>query len=998
MRIVTGKRFGAPSIGGLILSLALLAASPGAVRAQGDSVQYWQQEADYTIAASLDATNHFLSGTETILYTNNSPDTLRSFYLHLYPNAFRDKASPLIRDYLQGTWAFLVGLPKSMRGWLDVKGLTADGDSIGFTVDGTILTASLPKPLLPGETATFAMAFEEKIMPLLGRSGYSGEQYNMGQWYPKMVVYDKNGWHPDQYRMGEFYGEFGTFDVSITLPERYVIAATGMPVEGDAGWKKNAARRGGHPGAARPGAGHPDPAAAAGGERGAPAKAESPKTVRFRAEKVHDFGWCASPHFIVQDSLYNGYHVMSFYNPWNRTWADSTLAQELRAMRWLETNAGPYPYPQVSVVDCPMRGGMEYPMLAMDGYVDEGLVLHEIAHNYFYGMLANDERAEAWLDEGFVQYCVFWNAEERFGPYGKPEGRMFPYSLFPEQRMWDAIGKPVINLHRSGWAERIATPVQEFKNGFSMMPYVGAPLFLRALRYTVGDESFREIIHTYVERWRFKHVDEAAFRSVCEEISGMKLDDFFKEWLHTTKDGDYAISRFKVKGTKGAYSADLRIDRKGELMMPLAVAIRLKNGNTVFERLDGEPRTIEKSFTFDSKPVSAAIDPENEILDVYRLDNYYPRRRSFALDVPFNTYYPPDSYQYRILPIGYYNDVDEGKAGLRLRGSYDNYYRKFTLQGLYGSKSGKFDYYFAYDNTTGYFGKDASIFAEMYQREGRQGAVFEIRKIRRTSLFDPLAQRLAFSVRYNELRDTAYVFPFTYEKGRDITGSIRFEISPKTDLFATSLSLSYDRSIWGSNFNYEKFTGALRLWPALRFDFPIKPDLRFFLGHGANDPPLQERFSLAGANALAKEDYFWLRSVGAFPRDQYNNFHVAGDANLRGYYDGTFAFKQVFASNIELQLPFPLPVSRKTSRMLDRRLSLFCDWGSVLDDRTSEGIPPSSRAALAGDFGGTLADFGVSLSLWKITAEFPLYLNRPEVVGATDKWDFRWTIGFSRLF
>ena len=978
-------------ITGLIISIACLAAASGAARAQEDSVRYWQQQADYTIKASLDANNHLLTGTETISYTNNSPDTLTVLHLHLYPNAFRNKTSPLIQDYLQGTYRFLVGLPESMRAWLDVKDLKVDGDLVKFTVDGTILTAILPEPIPPGRPAMLEMTFEEKIMPLLGRSGYTGEQYNIAQWYPKMVVYDQDGWHPDQYRMGEFYGEFGTFDVSITLPERYVVAATGVPVSGDPGWKKNVPRRGGgHPGGRLPGAG---------GAKADSVKAPAVKTVQFRAENVHDFAWCASPSFVVQDTLYNGYRIMSFFNPWNRAWADTTLARGLRAMQWLEKNAGPYPYPQASIVDCMMRGGMEYPMLAMNGSADEGLILHELAHNYFYAALGNDERAEAWLDEGFANYAVFWRTEERFGPFGEPDKRSFPYSLFGEQRMWDGLGRSVISLHRRGYAERIATPAHEFKNGFSTMPYVGAPLFLRALRYTVGDEAFRTIIHTYVERWRFKHVDEDVFRSICEEVSGMPLGDFFKQWLHTTKQCDYAISRFKVKGSKEGFVANLTIARKGELIMPLTVAFRLKNGNTVAERLDGTPRTIEKSLTFDSKPVSAAINPDNELLDVYRLDNYYPRRKSFALDVPFNKYYPSDSYQYRILPIGYYNDIDGGKAGLRVRGSHDNYYRKFTLQGLYGFVSGKFDYYAAYDdNAFGYLGKDASVFAEMFQREGRQGAALEIRKIRRTSLFDPLAKRLVFGMMYHEITDTAYVFPDTYEEGNDIAGYIRLDINPKADVFATALSIAYNRSLWGSNFNYEKLTVSARFWPAIRFDFPVKPNLRFFLGRSVNDPPLQERYSLAGANTLAKERYFWLRSVGAFPKDQYNNFHVAGDANLRGYYDGTFAFKRVLASNIELLLPFPVPMSRKVSRMLEPRFSLFYDWGRVLDDRPYEGIPASAREELEGEFDGVLSDFGVSVSLWKITAEFPIYLRRPEVVGGTDKWDFRWTIGFSRLF
>ncbi|MDD4857689.1 MAG: M1 family metallopeptidase [Candidatus Krumholzibacteria bacterium] len=978
------SKFAVLALAAIICAGSALGAAAQTLLTPGLGNQYWQQQANYKIKAELDAKAHSLAGTETISYKNNSPDTLTRFYMHLYPNAFRDKTSPLIRDFMQGTLHFFIGLPKSKRGWIDVTELKVDGDTVQFKVDGTILSASFPKPLPPGGTASFELAFNEKIMPRIARSGYSGDQYDMAQWYPKMVVYDGDGWHPDQYRMGEFYGEFGTFDVDITLPEKYVIAATGLPVSGDPGWKKNALARGGaHPG----------------GGTGETAQSEAKKTVQFRAENVHDFAWCASPTFIVQDTVYNGYSVMSFFNPWNRAWADSMLAREVRSMRWLEKVAGPYPYPQISVVDCRTHGGMEYPMLAMNGSAEESLALHELAHMYFYAALGNDERAEAWLDEGFAQYLVFWNAEERYGPFGKTDGRAFPFSLFRERHMWDAIAEPVIGLHRTGFAERIATRSNEFKNGFSTMPYVGAPLFLRTLRYTVGDETFRKIILAYVDRWKFKHVDEDALRSVCEELSGMDLHDLFKEWLHTTKDCDYTISRFKVKRAKEGYTANLRIERKGELIMPLTLAFRLKDGNTVTQRMDGMPHTRDTTLTFESKPVSAAINPDNEILDVYQLDNFAPRRNSVALDVPFYGYYPVDSYQYRVLPIGYYNDVDGGKVGLRLRGSYDNYYRRFTLQGLYGFESEKTDFYASYDGPLGYLGRDASIFAETFNREGRRGVLVDVGKIRRKSLFAPLAQRLDFIVGYHEVIDTSYVRPFTYDVGRNIWFRLGFGISPKTDLFASDLSLAYDRSFAGSELHYESITMAARFWPAIRFAFPLKPDLRFFFGHVGIDPPIQERFTLDGANALAKERYFWLRSPGAFPEDDYNNFHVAGDANLRGYYDGAFAFRQIAAVNTEIELPFPLPVSRALSRSLDRKLYLFWDGGKVLDERPLEGLAPGVRGSLDENaFDNVLSDFGVGVSVWKLTAEFPLYLSNPELVGGSDKWDFRWTIGFSRLF
>ncbi len=278
--------------------------------------EYWQQKVDYDIKVRLDPALHMLTGTETIRYRNNSPDTLDRFYLHLYANAYRDKTSQLIRDYMQGTLHFFIGLPESWRGWIDVTALTIGGDDIDFTVKGTILSADLPSLLPPGGEVSIDVAFTEKIRPVLGRAGYMGDHYSIAQWYPKMVVYDREGWHPDQLRMGEFYGEFGDFEVSITLPEDFDVAATGMPVEGDPGWTKNpftAAEPGG-----RKKSGHP------GGHPGKTPKRDSmdrertkpTKTVRFRAEKVHDFAWAADPTFVVQDTTYNGVQVMSIFRPW----------------------------------------------------------------------------------------------------------------------------------------------------------------------------------------------------------------------------------------------------------------------------------------------------------------------------------------------------------------------------------------------------------------------------------------------------------------------------------------------------------------------------------------------------------------------------------------------------------------------------------------------------------------------------------------------------------
>lgn len=976
-------------------------AGAGGIKIPGIDELYWQQQADYTIKCDLDPANHMLSGTQTVKYTNNSPDTLRSFFMHLYPDAYRDKDSALLRDFYPATWKFFMGLAKSNRGWIDIKAMKVDGREVEFTVDGTILSCSFPDPLPPGAWASIELSFDELVRKKLGRAGYVGDHYDIAQWYPKMVVYDKNGWHPDQFRMGEFYGEFGNYDVHITIPSEFVIASTGVLVAGDAGWDKNRpvgspgqgegskGRPGGYPG------GHPGP------ENGKKEDTSygQPKTVHFHAENVHDFAWSADPYFIVEKAEHNGYDVMSFYRPWNRSWADSALARGIRSMKWMESFAGPYGYPQMSIVDSPSHGGMEYPMLVMNGSSDEYLILHEIGHNWFYGMLANDEREEAWLDEGLTQYQMFRNAEERFGPYGEKAGRNMLSWFNPPRKLWDGLSREVISYHRSGFAERVATPHHEFRNAGHAMVYLKGALFIRALRYYVGEKDFNRIIHTYFERWKFKHVDEESLLSVSEEVSGLDLDEFFKQWLHTTKDCDYKLARFKVKEKEGNYEAEVKVKREGEMMMPITLAFRFDDGNTLTERIDGMPREYTNTFSFPRKPVSLSINPDNEILDIYMLDNFSPRRRSLRIDIPVDRNYPSDAFQYLLLPVGYYNDIDGGKAGLRIRGSYDDIYKKFTLQGIYGFESELLDVYGLFEHPIGYLGREAVWHSSGYYREGRKGVDLAIRKTRRKDMSEPMAKNYTLGFSYQELFDPEYVYPGTYEEGKNMRSSFLVTMFPKTDIFAASFLAGLDRSFWGSDFNYEKYTLSAAIVPHRYWPLFLRPKIRAFFGRATMDPPLQEMFSLAGAGVLEKEKYFWLRSVGAFWEDYYGNFHVPGEGNLRGYYNADYSFKSILTSNIEIDFPLPLPMGRKMKRKTSPSIFLFYDAGKVFDSRPMEFLPVSLQGVLDEDtFDGVIQDFGIGVKFWRITAEFPFYLSHPALSGDEEKWDYRWTIGFDSLF
>jgi len=926
---------------------------------------YWQQEADYRIDVRLDAREKMLSGTEEIRYTNNSPDTLYNFYMHLYPNAYSSKTPQLIRDFMPGTLYFLIGLSESKRGWIEIEELESEGVPIDFEIDETVLSAGFPSPLLPGEEIILNVRFREKIRKSLGRAGYTGEHFDIAQWYPKIAVYDREGWHNDQFRMGEFYSDFGDYDVHITLPAKYVIASTGELVSGDPGWIYNC-------------------------PPGSPESEEKEvvyKNVHFRAERVHDFAWCADPEFVVQDTTVNGTRVMSFFRQGSTAWRDSVLARGVRTIKWLEDFVGPYLYPQISIAEAFIHGGMEYPMLVMNSGPDEDLIVHEVGHNYFYGMLANNERDEAWMDEGFTQYQMFRRKEEMMkrGIKGGGRGMHSPKGA----SIWKGISKPVINAHRTDYAERLSQPHYQFENSARLMLYIKAPLFLRALRYVVGKETFDQIIHTYFQRWKFRHVDESAFLEVCEDVSGMQLDEIFKQWLHTNKDCDYSIEKIESEETGYGFRTGVEIKRKGEMMMPLELSFRFADGSSSSERIDGMLRTIRDTFVLDKEPVSAAINPDNEILDIYQLDNFIPRKWDWALDRPIRRNYPPNAYQFRLLPVGFYNDIDGGLFGIRLKGGYDNRYNKFTLQQMYGAESGTYNVYSDYSHPLKYFGRDASLMLRGYYREGRRGGSITIDKNLRRSYSDPLPKELSLRLVYQEMTDSAYVFPGTYEEGVNLRGGMTFSIHPKLDIYASSFTFKFDRSIWGSDFNYENYSFELKMYPRRRFPLPLKPRFRFFLVHSAMDPPTQERNLLSGRGPLNRENYFFLRSPGAFWEDSYNNIRVSGGPNLRGYYDTRSLFKTVFSSNMELAIPLPIPLGRRARMMAKPELFLFYDWGKVHD---------SLEEPRSGPLGGIISDYGIGVNMFGITAEFPFYVSHPSVIGETEKFDFRWTVGIHTLF
>ena len=398
---------GDPLFSLLVTSLAALSVASRGSPAP-DTVGYWQQEVRYVIDVRLDEATGSLSGAETITYINRSPDSLTEFYLHLYLNAFRPGSRWADRDSVEGRRRFNdLGDPE--HAFERLRRGTIDGVAVSpeypYAPDSTVVRFALPRRLAPGDSMEVALEWDARPSTTPRRQGRRGRRFDFAQWYPRVVAYDRDGWqaHP-LYPAGEFYGEFASYDVMFDLLDDQVIAATGVPLEGDPGWER------------AKGDSDLQIDYQADWYRTSPASSVSRcdtveggrKCVRFYAEDVHHFAWSVNPEYIYEEGGINDIVVRVLYLPGEEgTWGNGVaVGRTEEALRWLDGVFGPYPWPQLTNLHRIEGGGTEFPMVIMDGSASLGLILHESAHQYAMGILANNEWKQGFLDEASrVSWC-----------------------------------------------------------------------------------------------------------------------------------------------------------------------------------------------------------------------------------------------------------------------------------------------------------------------------------------------------------------------------------------------------------------------------------------------------------------------------------------------------------------------------------------------------------------------------------------------------------------
>lgn len=591
----------------LAAAAALALAAPAA--AQQPAAPYFRQGVDYRIEARLDETTDVLHGRARLRYTNRSATALDTLYVHQHLNAFRPNSAWARRELEYGVTRFQE-LGPDEHAFERFGAVAVDGRAVQPVYpgapDSTVAAIPLAAPLAPGQAVTVTMDWQARLSTVPRRQGRAGRHFDWAHWYPRIAAFDRRGWqqHP-LLPQGEFYGEFGSYDVTLDLAADQVVGSTGVPVSGDPGYPVSEGERTAYPATQPEALGMLTGEAAAGRKR-----------VRWRAEDVIHFAWSANPEFrhdgVARFSLGDAgdrseladIHVL--YLPADTGWQGTVPRRTLAALQWTQGKIGPYPWPQLTVLHRLESGGTEFPMLIMNGSNSEGLIVHEVVHQWLHGILASNEWREGWLDEGFTSFMTNWYWEEK----GQTE-------------VWNGTMEGLARLARAESMEAVALPGAAYSSPriYSAMTYTKASAVFRMLREMVGEETFTRILHEYYRRHKLQKVTGEDFQRVAEEVSGRDLDWFFTQWIERTDRLDYGVADARTERAGRGWRTTVQVVRLGEAWMPVTLQV-----GGVTRTLDSRERVQTVTVVTPERPTEAVLDPRRVLIDMDWTNNRAPVR------------------------------------------------------------------------------------------------------------------------------------------------------------------------------------------------------------------------------------------------------------------------------------------------------------------------------------------------------------------------------------
>jgi hypothetical protein len=640
--------------------------------------------ASYRIQSELDAKLHRITGSETVKWVNDSPDTVPTLQMHLYMNAFKNEKSTFTREsggQLRGDEH-----DKKDWGWVDVRRfMLMDGTDLtrqirfiqpddGNKDDQTVIEIPLPRPVKPGETLEFSVQFVTQLPQVFARTGFHGDFHLVGQWFPKLGVWETKGfrrreiagWNCHQFHANsEFFANFGNYSVDITLPSDYVIGATGQQVS-----KKT------------------------------DAKAKK-TTYRFEQENVTDFAWTAQKNYLRLERMFvaskettpeevrnvaklhgisedearlSDVTMIALVQPEHAEQAQRHIDALRAALKWFGLWYGRYPYKTITVVDPPRgaggSGGMEYPTFITAGTywrAPEDVVLglemvtvHEFGHQFWMQLVATNEFEEAWMDEGFNSYSTAHVMEKAYPPSNIP---VEPFGL----RIANWLGLPKIHAWSMERGTYLPGPAKDdmdrkawqYLNGnsYGLNSYAKPATLLRNLEEMLGKETMARVMRTYHQRWRYAHPTSRDFVDVLNEVSGKDWNWFFGQYVYGNRLLDYRVDwvnsreietslgvydaaagkkttvtqedadKADEKNKKKQYECTVRVFRYGDGTAPVEVTIHFKDGSVERREWDGEYRWAKFKLMKPSEVDWVQIDPARKHwLDVNWINNSWQKR------------------------------------------------------------------------------------------------------------------------------------------------------------------------------------------------------------------------------------------------------------------------------------------------------------------------------------------------------------------------------------
>ena len=589
------------------------------------SQKYFQQEVNYVIHVTLNDKTHELSSYESVEYINNSPDTLRFIFFHLWPNAYSSNNTDLAKQLFSWNGKAKLFNDPELKGYIDSLDFKIGNNHVEWGLlkgQADICKIIFNEPLNPGDTIVITTPFHVKLPKgVTSRLGHIGESYQISQWYPKPAVYDRTGWHQMPYLdQGEFYSEFGSFDVSISLPENYTVGASGELVNveeimrldnlaADTLWKSTA--------------GHIS--------NDFPISSSEIKTLRYTGKEIHDFAWFADKRFHVLKGVVklpeSGRDITTwamFTNYQAELWREA-IDYINKPISFFSELIGDYPYNSFTAVQSALNAGsgMEYPGLtvigfASDAYALDGVIAHEICHSWFYSSIGSDERRYPFMDESITS-----TYEKLYLDWRYPEKKMWEL-LFRKEKQAERLHitkMPVAMLSEIEWLVQarqnveqplnLAAPDYSYAN-YGTMIYSKGAIGFNYLRSYLGDSIFNGAIHQYYNVWKSKHPGPDDLSTVFESYSGKDLSWFFNDFISTTKRIDYKILRYD--------NQKILVSNKGEMISPLVIS-GLSGDSIIFEKwtdgFSGQQWIDIPDFSFSE----IMLDPDHLLPEFYRLDN-----------------------------------------------------------------------------------------------------------------------------------------------------------------------------------------------------------------------------------------------------------------------------------------------------------------------------------------------------------------------------------------